>query len=99
VPKEIPTKKPLSGKANRKETRLFDINPRTTMEFLERSRAVMNNHRVTFQHPQEQFTQWKEEEEKAIKAAQQPQAPPATFAQAVLLSKLNFTPENSEVKG
>lgn len=86
--KEPPTKKPLN-KAARKETPLFDINPRTAMEFLERARAGADSHRVTFQQAKEQFTQWKEEEQQAIKAEQPPEGPPTSFAQA-LLRKLNF---------
>lgn len=73
----------------RKEIPLFDINPRTTMEFLERARAGTDSHGVTFQQTQEQFTQWKEEEQEAIKAEQAPEGPPTSFAQA-LLRKLNF---------
>ena len=68
---------------------LFDINPQTTKEFLERVRAEANNYDISFQLPQEQFTQWKEEEQQAIKAEQPVEGPPTSFAQA-LLRKLNF---------
>lgn len=91
VPKEIqiePTTKKLSSKINRKEISLFDINPLSAREFLLRAQAE-DIKSVSFQLPQEQFTQWKEEQKQAIKAEQAPEGPPTSFAQA-LLRKLNF---------
>ena len=86
--KEPLPKKPIS-KAARKDVPLFDINPQTTKEFLERAKAGADNYDVSFQLPQEQFTQWKEEEQQAIKTEQPVEGPPTSFAQA-LLRKLNF---------
>ena len=67
------------------------------MEFLERARVGADSRSVTFQQPQEQFTQWKEEEQQAIKVEQPPEGPPTSFAQA-LLRKLNFN-DGSNVNG
>ena len=100
--KEPPSKKSLSKVSGRKEQQpLFDLNPRIAREFLSRYQSRTNqtvDDIVTFQLPSQQFTQWKNEEEKAIKAEQPPEQPPSSFAQA-LLRKLNIVEEESGPKG
>ncbi|MCJ1471959.1 hypothetical protein MMC13_000602 [Lambiella insularis] len=102
IPKEVqkePAPKKPSSKATRKEIPLFDINPRSAREFLLRAQGEHIKN-VSFQLPLEQFTQWKEEEQQAIKAEQAPEGPPTSFAQA-LLRKLNFSDGNDSngIKG
>ena len=90
VQKDTTTGRP-SGRAARKEQPLFDINPRTTWEFLSRAKSEKGEEGVKLQEENEEFTQWKEEDEKAIekeKAAVTPTAP-TSFADA-LLRKLNM---------
>ena len=93
VPKEVQKEPPLKRSSYkavaRKEQPLFDINPRITREFLLRAQSEPDGH-VTFQLPDEQFTQWKEEEELALKVDQPPEERPTSFAQA-LLRKLNIS--------
>ena len=100
--KEPPSKKPVSKVSGRKEQQpLFDLNPRVAREFLSRYQSMTDQNAdkiVTFQLPGQQFTQWKNEEEKAIKAEQPPEQPPTSFAQA-LLRKLNIVEEESGPKG
>ena len=100
--KEPPSKKSVSKVSGRKEQQpLFDLNPRIAREFLSRFQSRSNqtvDDIVTFQLPGQQFTQWKNEEEKAIKAEQPPEQPPSSFAQA-LLRKLNIVEEESGPKG
>ena len=95
-----PVLKKVGGKANRKEQPLFDINPRTALEYLMRSKGVEYGSDVTFQLEAEQFTQWKEEEERATRVEQGPIGPPTSFSEA-LLRKLNIQDNNatSQVKG
>ena len=100
--KEPLPKKSTNKASGRKEQQpLFDLNPRIAREFLLRSQSKTDqtvNDVVTFQLPGQQFTQWKNEEEKAIKAEQPPEQPPSSFAQA-LLRKLNIVEEDSGPKG
>ena len=84
--------------AARKDHPLFDLNPQIAREFLLRSQSETNNSSVSFQQPQEQFTQWKEEEEQALKVEQTPEERPTSFAQA-LLRKLNITEEGEGSNG
>ena len=94
VPKEIaPPPKRSSYKAARKEQPLFDINPRVAREFLLRAQSGKDDSKVTFQLPEEHFTQWKHEEEQALKVEQTPEERPTSFAQA-LLRKLNISEDN-----
>lgn len=82
-----------SYKATRKEQPLFDINPRVALEFLLRAQSEKDGSKVTFQLPDEKFTQWKKEEEQALKVEQTPEERPTSFAQA-LLRKLNISEDN-----
>ena len=100
--KEPPSKKSTTKASGRKEQQpLFDLNPRIAHEFLLRSQSKTDQtviDIVDFQLPGQQFTQWKNEEEKALKAEQPPEQPPSSFAQA-LLRKLNIVEEDSGPKG
>ena len=96
VPKDTANAR-SSGRAVRKEQPLFDINPRTTWEFLSRMRSEKGEEGVKFQEENEEFTQWKEEEEKAAEKVETVPAPPTSFADA-LLRKLNMK-DNSESNG
>ena len=92
IPKETP-KEPASKRASGRAARrsghpLFDINPRTAKEFLRRAQEK-NIENVKFQLLGEEFSQWKEEEEKEAAKVESPTAPPTSFADA-LLRKLNF---------
>lgn len=89
APKEPPQKRSSYKAVARKEQPLFDINPRIAREFLLRAQSEADDS-VTFQLPNEQFTQWKEEEESALKVEQPPEERPTSFAQA-LLRKLNIS--------
>ena len=86
--KEPPPKRSSYKVVARKEQPLFDINPRVAREFLLRAQSEADGS-ITFQLPNEQFTQWKEEEESALKVEQPPEERPTSFAQA-LLRKLNI---------
>ena len=84
--------------ATRKDHPLFDVNPRIAREFLLRSQLDTNNNGVSFQQAHEQFTQWKEEEEQALKVEQTQEERPASFAQA-LLRKLNIAEDDEGSNG
>jgi hypothetical protein len=84
-----------SGRAARKEYPLFDINPRTVWEFLERAKSEKGEEGVKLQQEKEDFTQWNEEEEKPV--AEAPPAP-TSFADA-LLRKLTIKEDNNQPKG
>jgi hypothetical protein len=90
--------KKSAGKGPRREEALFDINPRAAREFLLRAQNERIQPGVSFQSEREQFTQWREEEERAARA--QPHSAPTSFAQA-LLKKLNINDEadTNGVKG
>ena len=90
--KEGPSKRASYKSTARKEQPLFDVNPRIAREFLTRSRLETGNARITFQLPNEEFTQWKEEEKVATKTEQTPEVRPTSFAEA-LLRKLNIAGE------
>lgn len=92
TPKQDVQQKRQSGKP-RKEYPLFDINPRAAKEFLERAKSENGVAGVTFQldSGKEEFTQWKEEDEKTTKANEVPEVPPNSFSEA-LLRKLNIAP-------
>lgn len=96
APKEDQQQKRFSGRP-RKEFPLFDINPRTAKEFLERAKSEAGIAGVTFQveSGKEEFTQWKEEDEKIAKASEPPVAPPNSFSEA-LLRKLNIAPSANQ---
>ncbi|MCJ1292417.1 hypothetical protein MMC34_003967 [Xylographa carneopallida] len=97
-PQKEPAPKKTSGKSARKETPLFDINPRASKEFLLRAHgANLNN--ISFQLPNEQFTQWKEEEQQATKVEQSPEGPPTSFAEALRRKKFNDELESNGIKG
>ena len=82
VPKE-PSSKRASGRMNRREEKpLFDINPRTAREFLRRAKEG-HVERVAFQAAAEEFSQWKEEEERKAAKVESPIAPPTSFAEAL----------------
>ena len=89
TPKE-PNPKRSSGRASRRgEQPLFDANPRVAREFLKRAQEG-HLERVILQLPGEEFTQWKEEEEKEAAKSESPVAPPSSFADA-LLRKSNLS--------
>jgi hypothetical protein len=85
--KESTTKR-VPGKAARKDYPLFDINPRTAWEFLSRANTDNGVPGVSFQVQEQEFTQWKEDEQK-LQKAESPPAAPTSFAEA-LLRKLNI---------
>ncbi|MCJ1400515.1 hypothetical protein MMC11_003721 [Xylographa trunciseda] len=97
-PQKESAPKKTSSKATRKETPLFDINPRTAKEFLLRAQGA-NINNVSFQLPHEQFTQWKEEEQQATKVEQPPEGPPTSFAEALRRKKFNDELESNGNKG
>ena len=105
VPKDAPkdaskeaTAKRHSGKPNRREEKpLFNINPRVAREFLKRAQDG-DVTGMQFQSAEEEFSQWKEEEEKEAAKAESPVAPPTSFAEA-LLRKLNLKDGSNETKG
>ena len=86
-----------SGRTARKEQPLFDINPRATWEFLQRVKSEKGEDGVKFQQENEEFTQWREEDEKAAEKVETPPAAPTSFAEA-LLRKLNMK-DDSESNG
>ena len=96
------------GKNTRVERPLFDINPRTATELFTRAQAErysnlvefrFPDHGITFQNAGEEFTQWQQEAEAAA-APPSPEAPPTSFAEA-LLRKLNFSEgaDSNGIKG
>ena len=88
MPKDAATPR-SSGRPARKEQLLFDINPRAAWEFLSRAKSEKGVAGVLFQQEDEEFTQWREEDEKAAEKVETPQAAPTSFAEA-LLRKLNM---------
>ena len=96
--KEAPNKR-YSGKPNRREQPLFDINPRTAKEFLARAQSEDGVDGVQFQQPDQEFTQWKEEEMEAS-MPESPLPAPSGYAEA-LMRKLNIKngPDISDTKG
>ncbi len=80
-----PRQRPV-GKPARKEHPSFDINPRVTLEFLERLQ-VDNVDGLVFQQPTEEYSPWKGVEVQPERKDPKEERP-TTFAQAVLL-KLN----------
>ena len=99
APKEPSSKRASSRSFRRTEQPLFDINPRTAREFLHRAKEEPLD-RVTFQSQEEEFSQWKEEEEKEAAKVESPVAPPTSFAEA-LLRKMNLKggSDNASAKG
>ncbi|MCJ1286003.1 hypothetical protein MMC26_005345 [Xylographa opegraphella] len=97
VQKESAPKR-ASSKSTRKETPLFDINPRTAREFLLRTQGA-NINNISFQLPHEQFTQWREEEQQANKVENLPEGPPTSFAEALRRKKFNDELEANGTKG
>ena len=97
TPKEPASKRTSGRAARRSEHPLFDLNPRTAKEFLKRAqeKGIEN---VMFQMPGEEFSQWKEEEQKAAVKVESPTAPPSSFAEA-LLRKLNFKDGSDDANG
>ncbi|MCJ1379926.1 hypothetical protein MMC17_003029 [Xylographa soralifera] len=97
-PQKEPAPRKTSTKAARKETPLFDINPRTSREFLLRAQGE-NLNSISFQLPHEHFTQWKEEEQQATKVEPPPEGPPTSFAEALRRKKFNDELESNGAKG
>ena len=93
MPKDAATTRP-SGRAARKEQALFDINPRAAWEFLSRAKSEKGEEGVKFQQEDEEFTQWKEEEEKAAVKIEVVPTAPTSFADA-LLRKLNMKSDSN----
>ena len=81
-----------SGKASRKEYPLFDINPQTAWEFIERALSEKGISGVTFQQENELFSPWKKEAE-----AENALSTPSSFADA-LLRKLAIHDEKDVAK-